>query len=103
MALQKSIELSNGFTANYIKISAVDINHMMVEQMSISGIVNTTQKQFKVLISIYKDSAARTDKQPSEKKTVYLQSDFAYEHSNILPAIYTLLKTLPEFSGAQDV
>ena len=81
MALQKSIELSNGFTANYIKISAVDINHMMVEQMSISGIVNTTQKQFKVLISIYKDSAAQN---------LYLLSSF-YFRMNVAKIVYLFL------------
>lgn len=103
MALQKNIILSSGAEANYIKVSSVRIYHTFLENTILGEKQKFSNKIFEVSLHIYKDISAREDKQFMEHRTVRLTSDFNYNHNNILPAIYTLLKTRQEFSGALDV
>lgn len=104
MALQKNIELATGFTGTYINIAKVNIVHTVVSQIELGEIVKSIDKRFEVVVKIYKDASARqSEKLPVDIKTYSLDADFAYSHTNLLPAIYGLLKTLPQFSGALDV
>lgn len=103
MAIQKNIELNSGFTANYIKIERIEISHVASTKFTVEGNVNEIIKQFKVVISIYKDALSRQNKSAIEQKVIYLQPSFNYIHNDVFAAVYTLLKATPEFSGAVDV
>lgn len=52
-----------------------------------------------IVVNFYIDSVARIDKQPIEQGSFTV----ATPSTDMLPALYAHLKTLPEFSGAVDV
>lgn len=95
MALQLSKDLPSGFSADYWRIESVDL------------VPGTTR----VIVAIYKDSAAR-----QAGKAAVSQADYSWtaddnpctldamdSGSNAFALAYEKLKTLPEFAGAQDV
>jgi len=84
MALQKTFTTKFGVNGDYIKIE-----DYAGDKMSVT-----------ISVSIYADAQARTDnKRPLELLT-YVTS---VPTTDIMPALYDHLKTLPEFSGAIDV
>jgi len=103
MALKKDIILSNGFVANYIKISSVKIEHNCLEQTVLGNTSNYVAKKFEVKLAIYKNELSRQDKKPAEERIVHLSGNFSYNHDNILPEIYTLLKSTQLLFMAEDI
>jgi hypothetical protein len=97
MALNKSVELSTGVTANYWKILGV--------------IIEPTKNLSKALVALYVDQAARA----AGKEPIYTQefqwmgqdnpmsmSAMDEQGNNPVKIAYEKLKTLPVFEGSQD-
>lgn len=103
MAIQKSVETSHGYTANYFKISDLRQDKRLV----------------RVSVDLYKDATARdAGKAPVEKnyrqKVMSLSGapDWSFEltieqfespDSNVYEYAYDYLKSLSHFSGATDI
>lgn len=96
MALQKDLILSDGFVANYWKITRMNLDFLQ----SIAGIA----------VSVYKDAAARqAGRVPASERLFTVRgNDFnafksGDEAGNTVSLAYAYLKTLSELSGALDV
>lgn len=93
MALIKSIELPSGVTANYVKIL----------RFGIANDFEHNRKQFLIDYAIFKNKESRdANKKSVTDGTVVTAVDFSYSNTDARPALYAILKTLPEFSGATD-
>ncbi len=89
MALKKAIRLEDGVTVSYHRVSYIH---------------NTINRQTSIAVMSYVDKQAREDE--LEGKSPYRQSKtFEVEYDeNITPSkAYDVLKSLPDFEGAEDV
>ena len=83
MALQKTISSQYGVDGNYIKIDRY----------------NGDKDKIRVSVVLYLSGQARVDeKDPLQ----YWMFELPTPSTDLLPALYTYLKTLPEFEGAID-
>lgn len=106
MAIRKQIDLSSGYMAEYIRISAI----------------KQDKTKISLTLDIYKDQAARNDGKPpviaNFIKKVMMTGNFLsrgnsaysfdltqsqFDNDNIYECAYEYLKTLPIFDGATDV
>lgn len=92
MAVKKSVTLQDGNTAEYHKIRRI---------------VDDARQ---VTVDIYKNKDARDAGKNSSKTNVYVVPEDVFTEDAFLPAdkspkriAYTWLKTLGEFSGAEDI
>ena len=91
MALYKKIRQDDGVTTSYHRILYIQ---------------NTINQQCSIAIASYVDDAARADEQENifyqpYKKGITYETD--YDESMTPEKAYAFLKTLPEFSDAEDI
>lgn len=94
MAILKSIELENGVTVNYHRITSVNTitNHSSI-----------------IEVSSYTSEAKRNeekDAQPGDQINVFIDTNFInaeYDKSLNVDSAYDYIKSLPLFQGATDV
>lgn len=95
MALSKSIELQNGVTVNYHRVTSLNI---------------ITNVQNMIELSCYTSEAKRREEQEAlengETSDVFVHTmimSTPYDQTITIENVYEYLKTLPEFEGAEDI
>lgn len=113
MALQMGIELDNGVTLNYHRVTSLNKITNISNTIEVSSYTNEKQREKeKAYQELQKKSANGEELMPEEQQqleqgiNVYIDTDYInipYDQSMTIDGAYAYLKTLDKFKDAIDV
>lgn len=95
MALSKKNELDNGVVVNYHRVVSVNVITNVQNIIEVAGYTSESKREEEI------NAIANGDKMNVYISTTFFNTD--YDQTMTVEGAYDYLKTLPEFSDAEDV